>query len=213
MQEMIMYPTVSKNLEEGIGATKDVNKQHLFTLNYIYPTVKSRIDIIDSNIKTSELSIDDFNKIQEFKNSLKFIENKIKELNLKVYNKDIAYIERFNPTSHKNTFKNTYLKEVIMNGVHYTDLDHWYELITIVADNLIAIDKDNFESNVTKLRGSTKPYFSLDRNELRRARELKNTDYLYESNFSAFDTISTCVKMLNAFGFKDDVVIIFDSKR
>lgn len=209
MSEMRIYP-LQNNTNENIG---DIDKQHLLVLNDCYSKLNLELSKINCNFMTTNLTIDDFNKIQDFKNTLKFIENKIKEINFRIYNKELTLIENFNNTSHKNTFKNTFLKEVIIAGIHYSELENWYELLKITSEYLLGIDKDTFEDKVTILKGSTKPYFSKNKDDLRRAKELESTDYFVESNFSAFETVCTCIKILDAFGFKDDVVIIFENKK
>lgn len=209
MSEMRIYP-LHNNTNENIS---DIDKQHLAVLNDCYSKLNLELSKINCNFMTTNVTIDDFNKIQDLKKTSEFIENKIKEINFRIYNKEFTLIENFNHASHKNTFKNTFLKEVIISGIHYPVLDKWYELPKIISEHLLAIDKEAFEDKVTKLKGSIKPYFSKNQNDLRRAKKLKNTDYLIESNFSAFETVCTCIKILDKFRFEDDVVIIFDNKK
>lgn len=208
MNEMRIYPLQISNTNEG-----NIDKIHLSTLNDCRSVLNLELNKIKSNFTSIDVSLDDFNKIQDFKNTLESIDNKIKDINLRVYNKELTLIENFNHTSHKNLFKNTDLKEIIIGSTHYPATGNWYELNLNVSNHLLKLNKELFENKVTKLKGKIKPYFSKDKDELRREKELENTDYLLESNFSAFETVCNCIKILTSFNFNDDVIVVFDNKK
>ena len=105
MSEMRIYPTQRNiNCSEG-----NIDKQHLSALEECYSILNLELNKIKSSVTSIEVTAEDFNKIQELKNTLEYVESRIKEMNLKVYGKEFSYIENFNSNSHKNIFSNTEL--------------------------------------------------------------------------------------------------------
>ena len=71
MSEMRIYP-LNNNTNENIS---DINKQHLAVLNDCYSKLNLELSKINCNFMTTNVTIDDFNKIQDLKKTLEFIEN------------------------------------------------------------------------------------------------------------------------------------------
>lgn len=191
----------------------NIDQSHLDALSSCHAIITSALSEINTNFTSIDISKSDFDKIQEFKCSLTYIERRAKEINSKISNEELSLIDNFDLSTHKEVFKNTILKEIIIGNKPLDASNNWYNLTLEVSNHLVSINKKLFEDEVTKLSGTKKPYFSKDKDCLRRARKLKDIDYFIEMNFSAFETVCTCIKILNAFKFSEDVIVVFDTKK
>ncbi len=85
----------------------------------------------------------------------------------------------------------------------------WRQLLLIICEEVNNLHKDNF-NKVLSLRGTKRPYFTKNPNELRVPEKIKGTDIFVETHWSANGIVRLCEDVLSLFGHKDSLKIESD---
>lgn len=96
----------------------------------------------------------------------------------------------------------------IFNNKKY-EAKSWQQLLSIICEVVSNLHKNDF-NKVLSLRGTKKPYFTKNRDELRIPKKIKGTDIFVETHLSANGIVKLCKDVLSLFGYKDSLKIESD---
>ena len=113
----------------------------------------------------------------------------------------IIETEHKTESKKKKSLKYTHTKPktLIFNNKSY-DVDKWIDVFIIVSER-ICNDAEDF-SKVKNIKGKKRTYFSMNPEELFRAKKIPNTKYYLESNLSAKRIMKIIQEMLELFNYK-----------
>lgn len=75
-----------------------------------------------------------------------------------------------------------------------------------LSEEIAILHKKDLDKLLT-LKGTKRPYFTRDQNELRSPEMIKGTDIFVECNLGANSIVSLCEDVLGLFGYADDLKI------
>ena len=90
-------------------------------------------------------------------------------------------------------------KTLIFNNKSYY-VDKWIDVFIIISEQ-ICNDVEDF-SKVKNIRGKKRTYFSMNPEEVFRAKKIPNTRYYLDSNLSANSIMKIIQEMLELFNYK-----------
>ncbi len=96
----------------------------------------------------------------------------------------------------------------IFNNKKY-EARSWRQMLLIICEEVSNLHKNDF-NQVLSLRGTKRPYFTKDLNELRMPKEIKGTGIFVETHWSANHIVKLCEDVISLFGYKDGLKIESD---
>ncbi len=90
----------------------------------------------------------------------------------------------------------------IFNNKKY-EVASWKQLLLGICDEMNNLYKRDFEK-VLALKGTKRPYFTKNANQLKIPEKIKGTDIFVETNFSANSIVRLCEDVLSLFGHDKD---------
>jgi len=112
--------------------------------------------------------------------------------------------ERINDvgTSPSEEYAHTKIMGFTFAGKSY-EADTWIDLYAKVAEIMYKEHSDAFDRIYT-FRGTSRPYFSQNPEELRTAKRIPGTNIFMESNFSATRLRKNTIKLIELFAYKEE---------
>jgi len=96
----------------------------------------------------------------------------------------------------------------IFNNKKY-EAKSWQQLLSIICEEVSNLHKNDF-NRVLSLRGTKRPYFTKNPDELRIPKKIKGTDMFVETHWSANSIVKLCENVLSLFGYKNSLKIELD---
>ena len=84
---------------------------------------------------------------------------------------------------------------------------HWIEVISQICKLMYSLHRSNFE-RVLQLRGSKRPYFTRNPNELRIPQQIEDSDIFMETNLSSKSIVKISLNVISLFGYSERDLII-----
>ena len=79
----------------------------------------------------------------------------------------------------------------------------WTRLLITLAEQLYQLHSPEFQK-VLELRGNKRPYFSLNKQEMRKGRLISNSGYFAETDLTPGQIVHRCHALLTTFGYSPD---------
>jgi hypothetical protein len=110
------------------------------------------------------------------------------------------------PPAIEESYAYRSISSFVFKGTRY-EARSWRDMLIQVCNIMLATHRDRFEQ-VLNLRGSKKPYFTRNPNELRIPEKIDGTDIYAEVNLSAASIVKRSIDILSLFGYtKNDIAI------
>lgn len=87
------------------------------------------------------------------------------------------------------------------------EVKYWIDVLTQVCKLIHSLHQSNFEW-VLQLRGTKRPYFTKNLNELRNPQQIKGTDIFMETNLSSNFIVKISLSVISLFGYSEKDFII-----
>ena len=107
-------------------------------------------------------------------------------------------------------YYHTVVDAFIFKGVRY-QVKYWIDVLIGVSEIMLERHRDQF-SRVLSLKGTKRPHFSKNQNELRVPKRIDDTDIFVEKDWSSYSIVKLSRTIITLFGYsKDD--LSFDFKK
>jgi len=93
-----------------------------------------------------------------------------------------------------------------LRNVRY-EVRYWIDVLTKVTQLMYNLHTSNF-NEVLQLRGSKRPYYTKNTNELRIPQRVEGSDILMETNLGARQIVEICKNMITLFGYSEEELTI-----
>jgi hypothetical protein len=129
--------------------------------------------------------------------SEKFVSN-VRESTSKI--RDKKKIRKSTKSGKTYTYKT--IVAFTFDGKRYK-VKYWKDLLSTLVELLSQRHKNEFDK-VLEITGRKKPYFSLDKEELRSPEKINHSEIYYETNLSASYVVKVSRRLITKFGYKEN---------
>ncbi|MDP3623096.1 MAG: hypothetical protein Q8R66_04095 [Methanobacteriaceae archaeon] len=125
-----------------------------------------------------------------------------KSKNYKSKTKTKTKITPNKPNNGKKNFSGKNIVYYTFNGQKY-DANTYISILNQLSEHMLKFHERNF-NQVLSLKGTKRPYFTKNKNELRIPKRIDNSDIFMETNLSANHIVKICRDLISVFGYSEE---------